>query len=217
MGRAKSRDKTAEEHIEQRKRQILDAAIKIFSRKGFFLATTDDIIKQAGIGKGTIYRYFKNKEELFLSVIYCGLEQLRDDILKEIDKVTDPLEKIKRAVTAYLLFFEKNPSLVDLIVRQHSGFKTKVRTRYFEHFYGNLERGREIIRDGIKKELVKEHLYADDIIWILMSIIHGVIHHWYASGKNYSLSSKAPVIMQMVFCGIVKDEKRRKEYEKQSR
>ena len=52
--------------VERRRNQILDAASLIFSKEGFAKANTDEIAKAANLGKGTIYRYFKNKRTLFL-------------------------------------------------------------------------------------------------------------------------------------------------------
>jgi AcrR family transcriptional regulator len=66
---AASRNDRKKDIAEMRKQQILDAALPIFSRKGFALTTTSEIAKAAGISEGTIYNYFSNKRELFIEVI----------------------------------------------------------------------------------------------------------------------------------------------------
>jgi AcrR family transcriptional regulator len=66
---AASRNDRKKNIAEMRKQQILDAALPIFSRKGFALTTTSEIAKAAGVAEGTIYNYFSNKRELFIAVI----------------------------------------------------------------------------------------------------------------------------------------------------
>ena len=86
---------------ERRKNQILDAATLIFSEKGFSRANTDEIAKKAGLGKGTLYRYFKDKKDIFFSVVDRGLGKLKEKILKGVEKAEDPLKKIENAVKSY--------------------------------------------------------------------------------------------------------------------
>ncbi|MDD4924223.1 MAG: helix-turn-helix domain containing protein [Dehalococcoidales bacterium] len=66
---AVTRDDRKKDIAEMRKQQILDAALPIFSRKGFAMTTTSEIAKAAGVAEGTIYNYFPNKRELFIAVI----------------------------------------------------------------------------------------------------------------------------------------------------
>ena len=126
--------------VERRKNQILDVASLIFSKEGFAKANTDEIAKRANLGKGTIYRYFKNKKELFLSVVDRGLDKLKDSILIEVEKTDDPLKKIENAIKAYLSFFEKNRNLIGILIHEQSSFQKRIAKRYFEHYYGNVKR-----------------------------------------------------------------------------
>lgn len=64
-----SRQERKEETTRLRQQQILDAALEVFSRKGFALATTAEIAREAGVAEGTIYNYFPSKRELFIAVI----------------------------------------------------------------------------------------------------------------------------------------------------
>ena len=66
---APTRQEKKEETTKMRREQILDAAMEVFSRKGFAMATTAEIAREAGIAEGTIYNYFPSKRELFIAVI----------------------------------------------------------------------------------------------------------------------------------------------------
>ena len=66
---APTRQERKEETVKRRREQILDAAMEVFSRKGFAMATTAEIAREAGVAEGTIYNYFPSKRELFIAVI----------------------------------------------------------------------------------------------------------------------------------------------------
>lgn len=66
---APTRQERKENTTRIRKQQILDAALAVFSQKGFAMATTSEIAQSAGVAEGTIYNYFKSKRELFIAVI----------------------------------------------------------------------------------------------------------------------------------------------------
>src|SRR3954447_17207008 len=60
--------KVSEAHLESRRRQIIEAAIKCFSHEGFHRATMQDIVREAGLSSGAIYRYFSSKEEIIEAI-----------------------------------------------------------------------------------------------------------------------------------------------------
>lgn len=71
----------------ERKLKILKAAVKSFAASGFHISDIDKIAKSAGVGKGTLYRYFQNKEDLFFeSVKYC-MDEMYDEIGKKLENV----------------------------------------------------------------------------------------------------------------------------------
>ena len=104
---------------EQRKNQILDVAKVVFSQKGYYEAYVEDIIRQAGVGKGTFYRYFKNKEDLFISLLLRFLEEW------EQVAFVDPSELGSGSVDEYFRllirrsfsFFEQNEELCNIYLR----------------------------------------------------------------------------------------------------
>ena len=197
---------------EKRRDQILNVASSIFSKKGFTKACTDEIASTANLGKGTIYRYFKNKKELFFSVVDKGLDKLKETILTEVESTEDPLKKIEKAIKAYLSFFEKNRNLADILIHEQSTFRERIAKRYLEHYYGNVNRIRQTFTAGIKQGLIKE-MDVDSIVGILIGTLNGLIYRWQIEGRKWCLMDKAPVLIKIFFTGIIKDEKRKKEYE----
>ena len=205
--------KKIEARIEQRKSQILDAATIVFSEKGYNRANTDEIAKKAGVGKGTLYRYFKDKKDIFFSVVDRGLSKLKEKILKGVEKAEDPLKKIENAVKSYLSFFEENKNFVGMLIHEQSSFRKRITRRYFEHYYGNVDRIKQTFKSGIEQGLIKK-MDMDRLISVYASMLNGLIYMWQFEGRRYSLKDKAPIVTKIFFTGIIKDEKRRKEYEK---
>jgi len=210
------RVKTTEKNkalVERRKNQILGAASLIFSKEGFAKANTDEIANAANLGKGTIYRYFKNKRELFLSVVDRGLDKLKNAILTEIEKTEDPLKKIENAIKTYLSFFEKNSNLIGVLIHEQSSFQKRIAKRYFEHYYGNVDRIKQTFKAGIEQGLIKD-MDIDSVISVYTSMLNGLIYMWQIEGGKYRLIDKAPIVTKIFLAGIIKDKKRREECEK---
>ncbi|MBN2120710.1 MAG: TetR/AcrR family transcriptional regulator [Candidatus Omnitrophica bacterium] len=198
--------------IKTRKAQILDAAMLVFSRDGFNKASTDEIANVAKLGKGTVYRYFKDKKELFIATVDRGLDRLKDSILAKVDGIDDPLERIEAGSKAYLTFFGKNPALIDMMIHEQSEFKERIKKQYFEHYYGSIDRMRRIFRKGITGGLIK-NVDVDTAISILTNILNGQIYMWRVEGKKGFPEDKISVILKIFFTGVIKDEKRRQKYE----
>ncbi|MCD6093745.1 MAG: TetR/AcrR family transcriptional regulator [Candidatus Omnitrophica bacterium] len=198
--------------VERRKNQILDVASLIFSKEGFAKANTDEIAKRANLGKGTIYRYFKNKKELFLSVVDRGLDKLKDSILIEVEKTDDPLKKIENAIKAYLSFFEKNRNLIGILIHEQSSFQKRIAKRYFEHYYGNVKRIKRTFKSGIEQGLIKD-MDMDSLISVYASMLNGLIYMWQVEERKYRLQDRVPIVLKIFFTGVIKDKKRRKDYE----
>ncbi len=74
---------------------IIDAAVQVFAEKGFMLAPVSDIARRAGVADGTIYRYFKNKEDLLLSIFEEKMDELLVGLGDALATILDPVEKVR--------------------------------------------------------------------------------------------------------------------------
>jgi len=80
--------------IELRRNQLTRAAYKVVSRKGYYNFTVRDIAKEAGLSTGLVHYYFKNKDDLLVSVLRVMNENLRSYLAKALEQIEDPKEKI---------------------------------------------------------------------------------------------------------------------------
>src|SRR5690349_16106069 len=94
------------------RRELMRAGRKLFSEKGLYESRIEDLTGTAGIAKGTLYLYFRNKEALVLDVTSEGYDELRDHILRSLGSARTTHGLIKAMVRAHLEFFVENPDLV---------------------------------------------------------------------------------------------------------
>ena len=197
-------DKAKKERLTQmRQKQILNVATCIFSEKGFARTQVDEIANLAGLGKGTVYRYFKDKKNLFLSVADRGIENLKDLVLEAMAKEKEPLDKIKKAIKAYLKFFEDNSSLIGILIHEQSEFQKRIQKRYFDHYYEHINKMEEVFRQGIAKGQIKK-IDVKGAIGILTNMLNGLVYMWQIEGRKYPIVEKVPMLLKIYFSGIVK-------------
>jgi TetR/AcrR family transcriptional regulator len=94
-----------EREKEQRREEILDAAQRVFFEKGLAAATMDDIAETAELSKGTLYLYYKSKEDLYLTVMMRGMQLLYEAFSEVANSVTTPAKMLSGMFDAYLRYF----------------------------------------------------------------------------------------------------------------
>ncbi|MCL5408758.1 MAG: TetR/AcrR family transcriptional regulator [Candidatus Omnitrophica bacterium] len=189
---------------QNKKEQILKEAAKIFSKKGYWKTDVDSIAQKLQLGKGTIYRYFTSKEDIFISLIDRILDQLIDTLKKEIRKNDDFFKKIDSWVYIYLEFFEKNYIYFNVITQENPGLKTKIFGNFWKKVF---DKGIDIENDFeiAKKEGIIKDISPKEGMFILIGMIHGLTHHWWLSNREYSLKNKSKLISETFLKGIEKD------------
>lgn len=107
------------------KKAIFNAAIKVFSIKGYDSATVDEIASEAGVAKGTLYYNFQGKEEIFKFVIDEGMKLIKNEVLDAIKDIDDPLEKLKISAKVQLRYVYNNKEFFRVIMSQIWGDKNR--------------------------------------------------------------------------------------------
>jgi TetR/AcrR family transcriptional regulator, fatty acid metabolism regulator protein len=105
--------------------RILRAAVKIFARYGFHNSKISQIAKEAGVADGTIYLYFRNKDDILISLFEEKIKDAIEEFNGVLADIRDPVEKLKTFIRHYVLFMEKQKSLAEVIsveLRQSNKF-----------------------------------------------------------------------------------------------
>lgn len=103
--------------IDEKKRsKILASAAQLFAAKPFHKVLLSDVAEAAGVGKGTLYIYFKGKDELYLSVLYTGFSQLLERLRNNLDQSgRHSMQKLETAIREIIRFAYQNPYMFELM------------------------------------------------------------------------------------------------------
>jgi AcrR family transcriptional regulator len=134
------------------KEQIINAAAKVFITDGFENATVDDIAKEAKIAKGSIYTYFKSRDEILTESIKFVASERINALQSLINKKKSSLEKLQILISANKKIAQIQPELFlmnyALLLSSHENIKKKVASEFFKAYLSLVER---IIKEGIKR------------------------------------------------------------------
>jgi AcrR family transcriptional regulator len=198
----------AAEALLARREEILDAATELFAEHGYSDAVTQALAERLQVGKGTLYRHFSSKRELFLAAVDRVMRRMRERVDDGLVGIDDPLERIAQAIRDFLAFFADQPQFVELLIQERALFKDRKKPTYFEHRERNLIRWREhylaLIADGRIRDISVERI--TDVIG---DLLYGTIFTNYFSGRRKSTEAQAEDILDILFGGILTDSERR--------
>jgi AcrR family transcriptional regulator len=105
----------------QRRQAILDAAERVFAARGFHGASMDQIAQEAEFAPGTLYLYFKDKNQLYSALFLRKLTAMVEEIEEAGRSVSDPLDGLHRAIRAQFEFNDRNREFFEVLMRHHPG------------------------------------------------------------------------------------------------
>lgn len=194
-----------ERERQERREAILSAAKNIFAEKGFDAAVLDDIAEKAEFSKGAIYGYFKNKDDLFLSLIEEGLNGLSEIIKGVVEKSFSPIEKIKDLIQRVLVYLEENKDFFRIFTPERGGFTKKkhpeVLKRILPKHQKNIEMVSQVMKEGIRTGVLKK-IEPTSLTFALFGLIHSSIGKWVMSGGKGSLKRDTDVITSIFLDGV---------------
>ncbi len=129
-------------------KRILNAAIRVFARNGFYASKVSQVAKEAKVADGTIYLYFKNKDDILISLFEDKMDEIIRRLNVELEGVTDVNEKLRLYIGAHLHLAESDPDLADVIsveLRQSTHFMKEYENRKFNEYLKILA---NILREG---------------------------------------------------------------------
>ena len=154
---------------EEKYRMILNAAKSVFAREGFYNSKVSEIAKEAHVADGTIYLYFKNKDDILISLFEEELTNIIELVKGEIDGVSDPREKLVKFCTIHLGLVESDRALAEVIqveLRQSNKFMREYKNKHFLAYLNIIAdiitQGKEqqIFRDDVKPDVVARMVFG---------------------------------------------------------
>ena len=181
-------------------RLIFQAAIDIFSLRGFEKATMDEIAARANVAKGTIYYHFKSKEDLFLFLVQEGTELLKESVLSKVEADSSPLTQMQTIIREQLNFFRDYRDFCIILLREAWGDDNRQREfrRMLVHYVRSIQ---NIVEAG----MASGEFFAGDAetgAWsIFGSISMAALHHLF-SDPGMDLAVLAPDLEQWILRGF---------------
>src|SRR6266403_3544352 len=181
---------------------IIRAAIRVFAHNGYFNSKVADIAREAGVADGTVYLYFKSKEEILHSIFDRSVDEAVADARKQLDAISDPREKLRQIAKLHL---ERLGADRDLAVV----FQVELRgsTKFMEEFSAAgfaeyLDLLRQILEEGQRSRVFRKDLNAKVVSKILFGALDEMATNWIISHRNYQLEPMADVVMDVFLNGV---------------
>jgi TetR/AcrR family fatty acid metabolism transcriptional regulator len=190
--------------IVDKREAILRAAIGVFAHNGYFNSKVADIAREAGVADGTVYLYFKSKEEILHSIFDRSVEEAIAEARKQLDQISDPKEKLRRIA---LLHLERLGSDRDLAVV----FQVELRgsTKFMEEFSKAgfaeyLALIRTTIEEGQQVGIFRPELNAKVVSKILFGALDEMATNWILSKRRYQLPPMADQVLDIFLNGVTR-------------
>lgn len=185
-----------------KRQKIIRAATKVFARHGFYHSKVSEIAREADVADGTIYLYFKNKDDLLISIFEESMDQFLTLTRSEIGKETDSLAKLRRFVHLHMTMMEKNPRLAEVIqveLRQSSKFLKEYKNVKFLEY---LQVVAEVIEEGQREGVIHKEVSPAVFKRMLFGALDELALQWVLSKRRYSLADVAGQVTDIFLQGI---------------
>jgi len=191
------RDTRREQELELRRRDVLAAAIVVFSEKGFQGAQVAEIANAAEVSLNTVYGLFKGKEELYEAVIHEAITTVRDRVLDRVEAIADPAERLLAVIDALFDCFDEHRHLLQIYARTTHGLPWRVRQAMGADSL-ELFQGFTVWVVGIAKQARRAgrfgHLDPETLALSLIGAVTTTAARWVESPRREALASQAPKV-----------------------
>jgi AcrR family transcriptional regulator len=203
------RSERKEREFNTRRAEILKQAERIFATKGFHSVTMAEIAVASGFSIGSLYHFFKGKEDLYTTMISEKLDLMYAEIIKATDGAKDITGKLEALIDAYLMFVEKNRDFWRLFINGESTVlpevMTSLRQKLTDDYYKHITFIENLLKSCIRKGLFRA-LPPYEMAEALFHLIKASSLEWMLSPTKESLNSKKGFIMDIFLHGVKKND-----------
>src|SRR6266404_6222435 len=183
--------------------RILDAAIKVFAERGFHSATVAEIARAAGVADGTIYLYFKGKDDLLLRLFDEKMTELLAEAKAALGQEPTAPGKLRRFIQLHLMMVERNPELAAVLIvemRQSAQF-LKAADRQKLTAYVDLIA--EVVRSGQETGELDGNISPATVKRALFGALDELALGWLLSGRRVALKKTASEVAEWLVRGLL--------------
>ena len=186
---------------EATREKLLEAAEKVFAKKGYYEAAVDEIVRQSSTSKGSVYFHFPTKESLLLAVMDHLGERLVQRVEGKIAQVTDPMQRLDIALTTTLETLTNHRTLARLLLSKGIGMGSafsRKRTELFGRFASLIE---GLLREAVaSKDTSPLNLEVVSHAWL--GAVSEVVVTWLETGRPHPVREALPTLRELFLNGI---------------
>lgn len=187
-----------------KEKDILDAAIKVFAEHGFHRAKISKVAEVANVATGSVYVYFKNKEDILLKIF----DNLWDQLFRDFKDVSEhammsPVQKIDTMIDLLFNLFVENPSLATVFVNEQNHLMHMNQVEFTEKYAGFLDEGMKVLREGIKEKIFSPEIDVLVFRNFIFGAIRNLLLHWAYDPKKYPLKKVSSNVKYLIKNGIL--------------
>ncbi|MFO7666921.1 MAG: TetR/AcrR family transcriptional regulator [Desulfobacterales bacterium] len=182
--------------------RILEAAVKVFAEQGFYQSTISQIAREAGVADGTIYLYFKNKDDILVQFFTYKTKLVFDRFREEVDKADNCFEKLRNLIRRHLEEFQNDRNMAVLYQAETHQNSRLVEEQIREMSKLYLDIVSEIVEQGQEEGRIRKDIYVSLVKRFILGGVDEVINTWIHSGGKYDLVSMADPLVDLFISGI---------------
>jgi TetR/AcrR family fatty acid metabolism transcriptional regulator len=187
-----------------RKAQIIEAAIKIFAHKGFYYTKVADVAREAGIADGTIYLYFKNKDDILISLFETKMEQFLKRFNAVLNEKVDSKTKLELFIDIYIQLIEENQNVAEVFqveLRQSSKFLKDYHNQKFIDFLNIIG---QIIKEGQQKNEFRKDFRVNTMKIAIFGALDELARQWILSNDpTFDLREASQEVTRTFIAGLL--------------
>jgi len=181
---------------------LLRAAIDTFAARGFFNAQVADVARSAGVAAGTVYLYFRGKDDLLISIFERTMKEAIAEGKQSMRSVSDPVERLREIARLHLGRLGRDRALAIVFqveLRQSTKFMERFSSTHLREYLGMI---RDVISDGQARQTFRRELNPTLAAKLFFGALDEVATNWILSRRKYSLVGEADAIVDFVIGGL---------------
>ncbi len=186
-------------------RQIIDAAVIVIAENGYHQAQVSKIAKQAGVADGTIYLYFKNKEDILISLFQEKMGNFVENLQTKIAGLSTAAEKLLVLVESHFEMLSNDHHLARVIQLELRQANIELRLELSDVLKGYLKVVDQILQEGIENGEFSPSLDIRLARQMIFGTIDETITTWVMNEQKYNLIALAPKVQHLLLHGCGRD------------
>jgi TetR/AcrR family fatty acid metabolism transcriptional regulator len=186
----------------EKREAILKAATQVFARNGFFQSQVADVARAAGVAAGTVYLYFRSKDDLLVSLFERTMREALAEAKLALDGVDDPRDRLTRIAQVHLERLGRDRDLAVVFqveLRQSTKFMERFSSTYLRDYLGQI---RDTIAHGQTRGVFRGDVNPTIAAKIFFGALDEMATNWILSRRRYSLAAQADAIVDLFVNGV---------------